>query len=55
MKVKIDMTVDVDPKDWAEVYGSPSSAASVRWQVRNWMRQQALYHPDGLLVVVDPK
>ena len=54
MKVHIDMTLEVDPKDWAETYGSPSTAESVRWQVQNWMRDAALFHPDGLLVVVRP-
>lgn len=39
MRVKITMTLDIDPEAWDQTYGTGSSAAAVREDVR----EHALY------------
>jgi hypothetical protein len=49
MKVKIEMTVAVDPVEWAETYGMESDPASVRDDVKRWAANAIAHHPDGLI------
>ncbi len=51
MKVKIEMTVAVDPEEWRDAYGTADSDADVRDEVRRWAWNALRYHPDGLIEV----
>lgn len=52
MKVKITLTVAVDPDEWDETYGTGNDAASVRDDVRRWATAALSHHPDGLIELV---
>jgi hypothetical protein len=50
MKVKIELTVAVDPQEWQETYGlNEKSDAAVRDDVKRWAANQLAHHPDGLI------
>lgn len=55
MKVKIELTVAVDPQEWAETYGlggdseNPVDQAAVRDDVKRWATNTLSHHPDGLV------
>lgn len=58
MKVKIELTVAVDPQEWAETYGlgndpdNPVDRAEVRDDVKRWATNALAHHPDGLIELV---
>lgn len=52
MKVKIELTVAVDPDEWDETYGTGNAPAQVRDDVRRWAANTLSHHPDGLLELV---
>lgn len=52
MRVKIELTVVVDPKDWDLTYGTGTDAASVREDVKRWAATALSNHPEDLLEVV---
>lgn len=52
MKVEIDLTVAVNPVEWAETYGMDPDAASVRDDVKTWAAVALSHHPDGLIELV---
>jgi hypothetical protein len=53
MKVKIELTVAVDPQEWQETYGlADDSAAGIRDDVKRWAANQLSHHPDGLIELV---
>jgi len=49
MKIKVELTVNVDPEEWAETYGTESDSATIRASVRTWVANAVSNHPDGLL------
>lgn len=57
MKVKINITVAVDPDEWAETYGMLDDdgmvdAANIRDDVKRWAATALSHHPDGLIELV---
>lgn len=54
MQIKIEITVAVDPDEWADTYGIASDAASIRDDVRRWATTNLSHHPDGLIELMRP-
>jgi hypothetical protein len=52
MKVKIEITVAVDPVAWDETYGTGSDGPAVRDDVKRWAANTLSHHPDGLVELV---
>ena len=40
MKIKISLTIEVDPQEWAAVYGTGTAAAEVREDVKTYVQNQ---------------
>lgn len=51
MKIKIELTVAVDPDEWSETYGLGwgPSPAEIRDDVKRWACNAICHHPDGLV------
>lgn len=49
MKVRIALTVEVDPEAWNAAYGRGASAAEVREDVQDWALHTLTEHPEGLI------
>jgi hypothetical protein len=54
VKVRIELTVAVDPAEWAEAYGCDGDEAAVRDDVQRWATTTLSHHPDGLVELVSP-
>lgn len=54
MRVRIELTVAVDPAEWSETYGCDADAATVRDDVKRWAATALAHHPDGLIELVAP-
>lgn len=54
MRVKIEITVAVDPTEWADTYGITNDAVSVRHDVKRWATNALSHHPDGLIELMRP-
>lgn len=52
MKVKIEITVDVDRDGWDQAYGTGMSAAVIREDVRSWVKAQLSDQAEGLITDV---
>lgn len=52
MKVKIELTVAVDPDEWDETYGCGADPVTVRDDVKRWATNTLAHHPDGLIELV---
>lgn len=52
MKIRLELTVEVDPADWNRSYGTGTDAKAVREDVQAWMRGAAIDHPEGLITLV---
>jgi hypothetical protein len=52
MKIAIEITVAVDPDEWADTYGIANDPASIRDDVRQWATSNLSHHPDGLVELV---
>lgn len=50
MKVRIELTVEVDAEGWASTYGIDSGAASIRKDVREWAKTTILGSQDEGLI-----
>lgn len=55
MKIRIALTIEVDPQEWASVYGTDTDARSVRQDVQEWAKHTLLGHPDGLVDLPEEK
>jgi hypothetical protein len=55
MKVKIELTVAVDPVEWSETYGIDADAPVVRDDVKRWAANALSHHPDGLIELVSER
>jgi hypothetical protein len=50
MIVKVELSVLVDPDEWAEAYSlADDSAATVAADVQSWVERAVSNHPEGLL------
>lgn len=49
MKIRIELTVAVDPEEWYETYGTSSDEAGIRDEVRRWATNAITHHPDGIV------
>jgi hypothetical protein len=50
MIVKVELSVLVDPEEWAEAYGmTEDSTAAVAADVQAWVERAVSNHPEGLL------
>jgi hypothetical protein len=54
MRVKIEITVAVDPGKWADTYGIANDEVSVRDDVKRWATNTLSHHPDGLIELMRP-
>lgn len=45
MKIKISLTIEVDPQEWAAVYGTGTAAAEVREDVKTYVQNQVWESP----------
>ncbi|BDZ52387.1 hypothetical protein GCM10025867_46280 (plasmid) [Frondihabitans sucicola] len=52
MKIKIELTINVDPEDWSRSYGTGTDAKAVRNDVKSWVRGWVSEHPENLIEVV---
>lgn len=50
MKVRIELTVEVDAEGWASTYGTEPDAASIRNDVREWAKNTILGGQDEGLI-----
>lgn len=50
MKVRIELTVEVDADGWAMTYGVEPDAAAIRKDVREWAKQTILGAQDEGLI-----
>jgi hypothetical protein len=53
VKVKIEITIAVDPDEWSEMYGLPDGDhAAVRDDVKRWATSTLSHHRNGLVELV---